>query len=455
MNIKPMNILTIAGSDSGGGAGIQADLKTIAALEGYGLSVITALTAQNTRGVKAVEAPTASFVAGQLACVLSDIPVHAAKTGMLYSAEIVEAVAHGLAGASFPLVVDPVCISRSGHRLLEEEAVRVLAERILPLAALVTPNRPEAEWLTGLKIDGQEDVPAALKMLIDMGAKAALIKGGHFEGGRMIDWFMRAGGKVKALEQERVETRHTHGTGCTLSAAIATGLGQGLEMEAAIRRAQEYLNLSLRAAYALGQGYGPPNHLALATVERRRGRALEELARIGEALKAARNMARLVPEVRMNVGLALPWARGPKDVAAFSGRITASREGEIMIPGCPAFGASSHMAKVVLAARRSNPDIDLAANVRLNKAVLAALDRLGWVQAWFDRADEPPDLKAREGSSLEWGTMKALSGHPEPASVVAVCDRGEVGKEPMIRILARSAEELLERLTALAVEAGS
>jgi hydroxymethylpyrimidine/phosphomethylpyrimidine kinase len=451
MNTIPPNILTIAGSDSGGGAGIQADLKTIAMLEGYGLSVITALTAQNTLGVRSVEAPSAAFVAEQLETVLDDIPVRAAKTGMLFSSEIVEAVVRGLAGTSFPLVVDPVCVSASGHRLLEEDAVRVLADRLLPMAAVVTPNRLEAEWLTGLSIRSADDVLPAMEKLTAMGAGAVLLKGGHFEdGGPMIDWFMRAGGEVVALEQPRIDTVHTHGTGCALSAAVAAGLGRGLELEAAVRRAQDFLHLGLRSGYALGGGYGPPHHLALKMRQRRRGEILEDLARIGSRLRRIENFARLVPEVRMNVGLALPWAEDRHDVAAFAGRITTGPGGEIMMPGCPAFGASSHMAKVVLAARRVDPEVECAANVRYSDEILAALDRLGFVRAWFDRADEPDEVKALEGSSLEWGTYKAMSEHPEPTAVATVCDRGEPGKEAMVRILARSADELVERLAALA-----
>jgi hydroxymethylpyrimidine/phosphomethylpyrimidine kinase len=454
MNVIPPNILTIAGSDSGGGAGIQADIKTISMLEGYGLSVITALTAQNTLGVTGIEAPSAGFVAKQLETVLDDVKVHAAKTGMLFSAEIVEAVADGLAQAAFPVVVDPVCVSQSGHRLLGEDAVEVLTKRMIPLATLLTPNRPEAEWLTGLKVDTDDDVAKAIDKLLDMGAKAVLLKGGHFEGGRVVDWYKEAGGELKFMDYPRIDTQHTHGTGCTLSAAIATSLGHGLDMESAVRHAQDYLRQALKAGYKLAGGDGPPHHLALKMRQRRRGEILEELVEFASRIQAIPNMEKLVPEVRMNVALALPWAESPQEVAGFSGRITVSVDGKVMIPGCPAFGATSHIAKVVLAARRLNPEIDCAANVRMNDQTMEALGRTGFAQAWFDRADEPADLKAREGSSLEWGTFKALSEHPEPAAVVAVCDKGEKGKEPMIRILARSTAELLGRLSLLAAELG-
>lgn len=262
---NPPSILTIAGSDSGGGAGIQADLKTIAMLGGYGMSVITALTAQNSMGVTGIEAPPAEFAALQLSTVLEDFEVVAAKTGMLFSAPIIEALADVLAGKNFPLVVDPVCVSQSGHRLLQEDAVQALRQRMLPLADLLTPNRPEAELLAGMEITGEGDLRTAADTLHDMGAGAVLIKGGHFDEselgqGRMADWLFVPGREPQVLEQERVKTDNTHGTGCTLSAAIATGLGHGLAMDQAISMAQAYLNLGLRTGFAPGKGCGPINH---------------------------------------------------------------------------------------------------------------------------------------------------------------------------------------------------
>ncbi len=260
----PANILTIAGSDSGGGAGIQADLKTIAALGGYGMSVITALTAQNGLGVTGIHAPPPAFVALQLETVLQGFPVAAAKTGMLFSAGIIEALADILQHKDFPLVVDPVSVSQSGHALLEKDAVDALTRRILPLADLLTPNVPEAELLTGSRIDSPDDAPQAVAALLALGPKAVLLKGGHMQPHPELvtDWLGLPGAPLLELSQPRQDTRHTHGTGCTLSAAIATGLGQGLPLEEAVRRGQRFLNLCLSKAYAPGKGFGPPWHMA-------------------------------------------------------------------------------------------------------------------------------------------------------------------------------------------------
>ena len=258
----PPCVLTIAGSDSGGGAGIQADLKTMTVLGTYGLSVITALTAQNTTGVYGIEPASPSFVARQLEVVLEDFPIKAAKTGMLFSADIIDALAPLLGQVSFPLVVDPVCVSQSGHRLLEESAIDAMRTRILPLAALLTPNRPEAEALAGLRIDSPDDIRKALARLLDMGPGAVLLKGGHFDGDAMVDWLGLPGKEPVPLRHARVRTHNAHGTGCTLSSAIAAYLARGCDLEEAVVRGKEYLLLALEQSFDLGKGDGPTNHLA-------------------------------------------------------------------------------------------------------------------------------------------------------------------------------------------------
>ncbi len=265
--LQAPNILTIAGSDSGGGAGIQADLKTIMALSGYGMSAITALTAQNGLGVTDIHAPEASFVLKQMQTIFDGFPVAAAKTGMLFSAEIIKAVVSGLmqefAKKAFPLVIDPVCVSQSGHVLLQEDAVATLRDELIPLATLLTPNRPEAELLTGIQIEGEADIAKAANLLLDMGAQAVLIKGGHFETSIMMtDWFCLPSEAPVPLHHARVNSPNNHGTGCTLSAAIATYLGLDMPLRVAITKAQAYVNLGMRKSYAPGKGIGPLNHMA-------------------------------------------------------------------------------------------------------------------------------------------------------------------------------------------------
>ncbi len=257
------NILTIAGSDSGGGAGIQADLKTIMALGGYGMSVITALTAQNGEGVTGIHTPESSFVVKQLHAVMDGFPIKAAKTGMLFSAEIIEAIVPYLKDVEFALVVDPVCVSQSGHVLLMEDAIYTLKNSLFPLASILTPNRPEAEVLTGITINDDDDIIKAGEELLKMGAKSVLIKGGHFEASIMVtDWLFEQDADPVPLRQAHVGTNNNHGTGCTLSAAIATYLAHDQPLKVAVTKAQEYVNLGLRKSYAPGKGCGPLNHAA-------------------------------------------------------------------------------------------------------------------------------------------------------------------------------------------------
>ena len=253
--------LTIAGSDSSGGAGIQADLKTFAAFGVYGASVVTALTAQNTRGVHAIAAVGASFVAAQLDAVLDDLDVGAAKTGMLLSAAVIDAVADRLATRPLPhLVVDPVLVATTGEALLEPAGIARLRERLVPLATLLTPNLREAEALTGRPVANPADMRAAARALLDLGARAVLVKGGHLQG-EALD-LLDDGRNVRELSAPRIATRDTHGTGCMLSAAIAAGLARGLDLTAAVVAAKRYVTRAIESAPRVGRGGRGLHHLS-------------------------------------------------------------------------------------------------------------------------------------------------------------------------------------------------
>lgn len=255
-------VLVIAGSDSGGGAGIQADIKAIAAMGGYATTAITAVTAQNTRGVTAVEVLPAAMVQAQIDAVLEDIGTDAVKLGMLASADIAGTVADRLdeLDPAIPVVFDPVMLATSGDRLLDSDAETVLRDRILPRAALVTPNRLEAEYLTGCDITDLEGQIAAGKALVSMGASAALIKGGHMDGDVLRDVLIAPQG-IEIMERSRLDTPHTHGTGCTLASAIAGLLAQGHALRQAVKRAGDYLHEAIRHAPGLGEGHGPVDHM--------------------------------------------------------------------------------------------------------------------------------------------------------------------------------------------------
>ncbi|MCH8745237.1 MAG: bifunctional hydroxymethylpyrimidine kinase/phosphomethylpyrimidine kinase [Chloroflexi bacterium] len=251
--------LTIAGSDSGAGAGIQADLKTFAALGVYGTSALTAITAQNTVGVTAVHEIPTEVIAAQIEAVISDIGADAVKTGMLSSSAIVELVAQELKRHGVErLVVDPVMIAKSGYSLLQPEAVEALRSKLLPLAAVVTPNIPEAEVLTGLTINSLDDMRRAAELIVGMGARSVVVKGGHLAG-PATDLFYD-GSQFKEFTAPRIDTVNTHGTGCTFASAVAAGLACDMSVFDAVAQAKEYVTEAILRSFPIGQGHGPLNH---------------------------------------------------------------------------------------------------------------------------------------------------------------------------------------------------
>jgi len=252
--------LTIAGSDSGGGAGIQADLKTFHQFGVFGTSVVTAVTAQNTVGVRAWEAVAVQLVTSQLDAVADDLPPVAVKSGMLGSAAIVAAIADGITRRALPnYVLDPVMVATSGDRLLDADAERLIAQRLVPLATLVTPNLDEAEVLIGETVRTPDEMERAGRALVRLGAKAVLVKGGHLAGDEIVDVLV-ADGIARRIIRPRLETTSTHGTGCTLSAAVAAGLALDRPLERAVRDALDFVQRAMAAAPALGRGHGPLNH---------------------------------------------------------------------------------------------------------------------------------------------------------------------------------------------------
>ena len=254
-------VLIVAGSDSGGGAGIQADIKAVTMLDGFAATAITALTAQNTQGVFGILAVAPEFIRQQIEVVLDDIGADAIKTGMLHDDAVIETVASTLAAraATVPLVVDPVMVAKGGAQLIVADAVDALKQLLIPRAAVLTPNLPEAEILIGRTIDTLDAMRLAADALLSLGCRAVLLKGGHLPGDVLYDVLASAEGQ-RVWQSARIETRHTHGTGCTLASAIATGLAQGLALEAAVERARDYVHRAIATAPGIGHGHGPLDH---------------------------------------------------------------------------------------------------------------------------------------------------------------------------------------------------
>ena len=260
---KYVSTLTIAGSDSCGGAGLQADIKTMSALGCYACSVVTAVTAQDTTGVRSVEDMSADLVARQLRAVMCDIRPSAIKTGMLGDADVVAAIADTLSSfPRVPLVVDPIIAATSGDSLMQQGTLQVLVDRLIPLASLLTPNLPEAETLAGMSIRSAGDIHKVAQRILDFGCQAVLVKGGHASGKTKTDWLFTQSGVIKSFSAQTITTLNTHGTGCTLSAAITAYLARGLDLVCAVDKGKRYLSQAIKAGAEVttGHGHGPLNH---------------------------------------------------------------------------------------------------------------------------------------------------------------------------------------------------
>ncbi|WP_222917171.1 bifunctional hydroxymethylpyrimidine kinase/phosphomethylpyrimidine kinase [Natrinema sp. SYSU A 869] len=435
--------LTIAGSDSGGGAGIQADLATMAAHGVFGTSAITAVTAQNTRGVESSFVLPIEELEAQLAAVTDDFAVGAAKTGMLATTDVIETVTEYAQAFDFPLVVDPVMVATSGDRLLEPEAERAY-EDLLDQTTLATPNADEAEVLTDIAVTDEETAREAGEALLETGVDAVLVKGGHVPGETVRDTLV-TDESVRTFEHPRVGTEATHGSGCTLGSAITARLAKGEPLETAVEGSTEFLARAVRYYYDVGKGHGAVNHMVPLRNEAARELTAEEVQAVVDRFVDA-DVSTLVPEVGMNVVGATPYAESVAETAAVEGRITRTLSGVQPNRGVR-FGASSHVARFLLSAREFVPDLRFAVNCRFDADVEAALEALEWSIAEYDRDRQPDEIRETEDSTMGWGARQALEGRDEPP--VAVIDRGEVGKEALVKIVASDPETLADRTLAL------
>jgi hydroxymethylpyrimidine/phosphomethylpyrimidine kinase len=451
--VSPPVALTVAGSDSGGGAGVQADLKTMEAHGVFGTSAITAVTAQNTVGVDRSHVLPVEEIEAQYDAVTDDFDVAAVKTGMLATEPVIELVAERLAGTDAPVVVDPVMVATSGDRLLDR-AAEAAYETLLAEATLVTPNADEAAVLTDIEPTDAETAREAGEALVELGADAALVKGGHVgDGEDVADTLVRADSgasgasatTARTFEHARVATAATHGSGCTLSSAVASHLAHGASLDAAVEAATAFMERAVRYGLDVGEGPGAVHHLVALREAADRHRTMTDVAEVVEAF-VDRDVSRLVPEVGMNVVGATEYAEAVGETAAIEGRITRTLSGVAPNRGVR-LGASSHVARFLLAAREFDPDLRFAVNCRFDEAVEAATAELDGPVAEYDRDAEPDDAT---GGTMGWGARRAFgdvaAGDPTP---VAVLDRGDVGKEAIVKLVAETPERLGERVFTL------
>ena len=423
-------ILTIAASDSSGGAGIQADIKAITVLGGYALSAITALTAQNFISIEDIHPVPCDFLSKQLDAVLKDIGADAVKTGMLLEETAVKTIVDKIKEHDIPIIViDPVIASSTGHTLLKDDALKALKEDLLPLATMITPNLDEAFALTGIKADSISSMKNAAEKLFELGAKNVFIKGGHLKDDPTD--ILYDGKSFFEFSETRINTKNTHGTGCTLSAAIATELAKGSSPFDAIKNAKEFITTAIKFSLPLGSGHGPTNPFAAVSQNAEVYQCIKELTRNIEVLKN-KKIGRLIPEIQSNFGYITPAGTGPEDVIAFPGRIIRLRD-SITTVSPPEPGASRHIAKVILTAFKHNRLIRSTMNIAYRKEIIDACRKLGFTIGEFSRSEEPPKVKELEGSTMEWGTEKAINDNGFVPDIIF--DQGGIGKEPITRVL--------------------
>jgi hydroxymethylpyrimidine kinase/phosphomethylpyrimidine kinase len=433
--------LTIAGSDPSGGAGIQADLKTFSAFGIFGQSVITAITIQNTLGVKGAFDIPVDTVEQQLCALLEDKKPLAVKTGMLANEAIVECVARQLKrGRIKKLVVDPVIRSSSGKTLLSKRGVQALKETLLPLAQLVTPNIKEAEILADMRIVKPADRLKAARAILKTGVKSVLITGGHLKG-NPEDFFYDGKSTVK-LGVERLTNEDLHGTGCVLSAAITANLALGKRLESAVSDAKEFIGKTILGGVRSGAGQGSVEPLAPLHQNAERWDIFQRVSRAVDVLKDAK-IGHLIPEVQSNLGVGLEDARTHQDVIGFPGRIVKYGE-NIVTLSPPQFAGSRHVANIVLTAMSHDPSKRAVMNIKYTPELMNICRRFKFKIATFNRADEPSKVRQKEGSSLEWGTDHAIRQCGFVPDIIY--DIGGMGKEEMIRVLSEDVESLVEKV---------
>lgn len=443
--------MTIAGVDSGGGAGVAADLKTFAALGVHGTLAVTALTAQNTYSVIGVYEVPPDFVELQIKAVWEDMGIDAAKTGMLSSSQIVRAVARSVKSFGFSLVVDPVMVAKSGAKLLADEAVETLKRELLPLAKVVTPNKYEAEILSSTKIEKIEDAEVAAKNIArELGVEAVVVKGGHLQlEDKAVD-VVYVNGVLKRIESSRVEGC-THGTGCSFSAAIAANLAKGLPVLDSIVEAKNFILIAISRSYRVGKGSCPVNPTAFIELDAELYRAQRTLAETLERISSeplSSKLARVIPEVQSNIVYSVPrhLARGIADVVGIPGRIVRYFD-RVRVFSHPQPGASSHVARLVLEAMKYDPSIRSAMNIKYSEELIEVARKLGMSVVVVDRREEPEEVRETEGASLPWMLRKAVEQVGRVPDILA--DLGDVGKEPMIRVLGRTPSEVLDKVIIL------
>jgi hydroxymethylpyrimidine/phosphomethylpyrimidine kinase len=437
--------LSIAGSDSSGGAGIQADLKSFSYLGIHGVTALTCVTAQNTQQVRSIYKVPVDVIEHQIESLFDDCSIAAVKTGMLYDEQIVKVVAKKLSDYHMKPIVDPVMVATSGDALANHTFVASLQKELLPLALMVTANIPEACILASMQIEKQKDVQQACKKIFELGPEYVLIKGGHLEDDIVVD-ILFDGKQFHTFILPRIPHKKAHGSGCTLSALITGLLALGESPVDAVEKAKYIVWSMIQQGYSPGKGSDVLNHSSAIQIPPLL-RSNEKFLIWLELKTAIETMVSFlplgyIPEVGMNFAYALPNAKTRDDICAIDGRITKHKERPALC-GTIDFGVSKHVASIVLAAMSFDTTIRSVVNIRYSKKTVELCKKIGFAVGTFDRKDEPQTAP----STMEWGTKHAITILGRVPDIIY--DTGSVGKEPMIRILGKDPKDVLFKIQKL------
>jgi hydroxymethylpyrimidine/phosphomethylpyrimidine kinase len=430
-------ILSIAGSDPDSGAGIQADLKTFSALGVYGMTVITSVTAQNTIGLKKIHDVPIEIIRAQIDSLVSDIGIDAVKTGMLHTKEIIEVVYDEIRNQNFSIVIDPVMATKSGAPLLELDAKSALIKSLFPLATIVTPNAIEAEMISGIKIKTIDDAKEAAKKIAELGPKAVVIKGGHAFSDEKVSDLLYFDGNFKIFEEKRIITKTTHGA----------EMAKGKSIFDAVKNAKDFITKAIRFGFNIGYGFGPVNPMSHLYREAEKYQVIENIKEAVAILETHQEFSELIPESQTNIAMALSLADNIMDVAAIPGRIV--RIGKsVKASSCPEFGASSHVARTILTVMGHDSSMRAGMNIKYSKRLIEVCKEQGLIVSFYDRREEPPEIKEIEGMSTIWGAEQAIKKIGKVPDMIY--HEGDWGKEPMITLLGKNAVEVAKMTVKIA-----
>ena len=436
--------LSIAGSDSGAGAGIQADLKTFSALGVYGCTAITAITAQNTKQVAEIVEISPSMVERQIRSVMIDMPPNAIKIGMVYSNSIIDAVYRSLRGSNVPIVLDPIFSAGTGAKLIRSDAYSSFVSKLMPTCALITPNRMEAEKLAGITIRTEDSALEAARKIKKMGAENVIVKGGHFGSKHVTDLLLDSRGNLIKLTNPRLKIKESHGSGCNFSSAVAAYIAKGIAITDACKMATEYVHNAIQNLVRLGRGLPVANPISVIYHNSNCYSILVELQDSVQQVSTLNGFYRLIPETQTNFVYALPDAVKISDVAGVRGRIVKIVD-TASVTSYIGFGASRHVASAVIAYMSVNPIVRSAINIKFDERIVKVCKSLFSVSS-YDRIKEPRKINREEGSSVRWGTLLALSKN-HMADVIY--HRGDIGKEPMITLFGKNPTEVVTKIKAI------